>query len=145
MVRESGPARYTRDPLAGDIAIPRLVEQEDPHARLREGLRDDDVVLAERVELELLRKTHLVIGGASRVVPAARVLRAEVAHGLQVHRLRVVEDSLFAEPRLSDVATAFGARGDEVELVARGDEPFESDAAVLVDTALSEERAVVEA
>src|SRR5438093_7113486 len=145
MVREGGPARYARDPLAGDLAIPRLVEEEDPHARLREGLRDDDVVLAERVELELLRETHLVIGGARRVVAAARVFRAEVAHGLQVDSLRVVEDALFAEPRLRDVAAAFRARGDEVELVARGDEALEDDGAVLVDLELREELAVVEA
>src|SRR2546423_1227963 len=144
MLREVSPAGHARDPLARDIPIPGLVEQEDPNPCLREPLRDDDVVLAERVELELLRETDLVIGGAGGVVPAARIFRAEVAHRLEVHGLRVVEDALLSQPGLGDVPAAFGARGDEVELVTRGDETLEDDGAVLVHLELREKPAVVE-
>src|SRR5438105_10505913 len=145
MLREVRPSCHASDPVALDLAIPRLVEEEDAHAGLREGLRDDDVVLAERVELELLRKTHLVISGPRGVVAAARVFRPKVTHRLQMHGLGVIEDSLFPKPRLRDVATALGTRGDEVELVSRRDEPLEDDGAILVDLELGEEGAVVEA
>ena len=59
--------------------------------------------------------------------------------------LRVVEDALLAQPGLRDVPAAFGARGDEVELVFRRHEALEDHGAVLVDLELREELAVVEA
>src|SRR5438445_2283847 len=144
MLREVGPPRHAREPFAGDLAIPRLVEQKDPHAGLREGLRNDDVVLAEGIQLELLRETHLVFSGPRRVVAPARVFRPEVAHWLEMHGPRVIEDALLAKPRLGDVAAALGASRDEVQLVAGCDETLEDDRAVLVNLELGEEGAVVQ-
>src|SRR4029077_9119989 len=74
-----------------------------------------------------------------------RVLRAEIAHRLQVHGLGVVEDAFLAEPGLRDGLAALRPRSDEVELVPGRDEALEHDGAVLVDLELREELAVVEA
>src|SRR5437870_9364570 len=145
MLREVGPTGHARDPVTLHLPVPGLVEQKHAYAGLRQPLRDDDIVLAERVELELLRKTHLVLGRTGGVVAAAGILRSKVAHRLQMHRLRVIEDPLFAEPRLGDVAAAFGARGDEVELVTGSHEALQDRRAILVDLELSEEGAVVQA
>src|SRR2546422_1003011 len=88
MVRESGPPRHARYPLAGDLAIPRLVKEEDTHAGLRESLRDDDVVLAERVELEL------------REEPAGVEADAELISLLGTHALEARHDRVVAGPAL---------------------------------------------
>src|SRR6266511_752026 len=141
------PALHALDAAVLDVAVPRVVEQENADARLREGERDRPVVLAKGLELELLREPDLVARRALSVVAAARRRRAvglEVAAGAQVHGLRVLEDPLLAQPRLRDDAAALGARGDEVHLVPRGDEPLEHERAVLVHLELAEERAVVE-
>jgi len=145
MFGEIGPTRHTRDPIARNLSIPGLVEQENPDAGLREGRGDQDVVFAEGVELELLREAHLVFGRPGGVVATARVLRPEIAGGLEMDRLGVVEDALLTQPRFGDVPAAFGARRDEVKLVTGRDEPLEYDGAVLVDLELREEPAVVEA
>src|SRR5438445_5623029 len=145
MLREIGPTCHTGDPVALHLAVPGLVEQEHAYAGVRQRLRDDDIVLAERVELELFCKTHLVLSRTGGVVAAARVFRSKVAHWLQVHRLGVIEDPLFAEPRLGDVAATFGAGGDEVELMTGGHEALHDRGAILVDLELGEEGAVVQA
>src|SRR2546427_6399080 len=77
-------------------------------------------------------------------MPATGMLGPEVADRLQVDGLGVVEDALLAEPGLGDVAPAFGARGDEVQLVTRGHQPLEDGGAILVHLELAEEGAVVE-
>src|SRR5438094_640220 len=100
MFRDRAPPGHPADPLVRELAIPRLVEEEDADAGARERLRDDDVVLAEGVEAQLLGEARLVLGRAARVVAAARPVRVEVAHGLEVDGLGVSEDPLFAEPGL---------------------------------------------
>src|SRR5207249_3602805 len=92
MLREVRPSRHASDPVALDLTIPRLVEEEHAHAGLRERLRDDDVVLAERVELKLLRKTHLVISGPRGVVEAD----AELIALLGRHALEAGNDGVVA-------------------------------------------------
>src|SRR5437773_3055720 len=127
-----------------DLAVPRMVEQEDAHSRLRQGARDEIVVLAEDVEAQLEREPRLVGGRALRVVPPTRLVRPELAERLQVHGLRVIEEALLTQPRLGDHPPAFGARGDEVELVPGGDELLEDRGAVFVHLELPEELAAVQ-
>src|SRR4026209_1414169 len=99
------------------VAVPWMIEQVHAHARLRESARDDVVVLAEGTETQLLRETRLVLRRAGRVVAPPRNVGAELAHRLEMHGLRVVEQSLLAEPRLGDHSAPFGPRGDEERLV----------------------------
>src|SRR6266511_111325 len=141
------PALHALDAAVLDVAVPRVIEEVDADPGLRERERDRPVVLAERLELELLREPDLVARRALGVVAPARgrrAVRLEVPARPQVHRLRVLEDPLLAQPRLGDHAPALGARGDEVHLVPGGDDPLEHDRAVLVHLELAEERAVVE-
>src|SRR5437870_2542654 len=144
MLRELRPSVHTGDAVAHKVAIPGLVEEEDLDPRIGERLGDHDVVLAEGVEDELFRKAGLVLGRAGRVIPATGVLGSEVADRLEVDGLGVVEDALLAQPGLGDVAPAFGARGDEVQLVARRHHLLEDSGAILVHLELAEEGAVVE-
>src|SRR5438270_6291288 len=102
-----------------ELAIPALVEEPNGDAGLGERLRDEDVVLTERVELQLPRQAHLVFRRARRVVAAGRCAGIEVPVRLEVHGARMLDKPLLAQPGLGDDATAFRAGGDEVELVPR--------------------------
>src|SRR4029077_2506443 len=93
---------------------------------------------------QLLRETRLVLRRPGRVVATPRNVRAELAHRLEVHGLRVIEQSLLTEPRLGDHSAPFRARGDEVQLMPSRDELLEHGRAILIDLELAEERALVE-
>src|SRR5688572_29608792 len=126
------------------FTVPRMIEEEDADPALGQGAGDDLVVLAERVEAQLLCEPHLVLGRAGRVVPTAWNIGSEFAHGLEVDGLRVIEEPFLAQPRLGDHPAPLRARGDEVELMAGSDELLEHRGAVLVYVQLAEELAVVQ-
>src|SRR5256885_2268190 len=100
-----------------EIAVPGMVEEPHLDPGIGEPSRDEHVILAERVELQLLREADLVIRGAGRVVAARRHAGIEVAVRLEVHRASVLDQALLAQPRLGHDAPALGPSGDEVELV----------------------------
>src|SRR6266568_617262 len=127
-----------------EIAIPRMVEEPHLDPGIGEPPRDEHVILAERVELELLREADLVRRGAGRVVAARRDAGVEIAVRLEVHRASVLDQALLAKPGLGHDAPALGPGGDEVELVPGPGEALDDRRAVLVRLELAEELPVVE-
>src|SRR5207248_1546364 len=112
-----------------------MVEEPDLDAGIGEPLGDEHVVLAERIELELLREADLVVGRAGRVVAARGHAGIEVAVWLEMHRPSVLDQALLAKPRLGHDAPALGPRGDEVELVPGPGEALHDRRAVRAGTA----------